>query len=64
MRKKFVHRVVYARIYSKTTTFLQNKDHHCPRLSVNDLQDFGFGQSATPSALNKIILICFFKLIE
>ena len=50
--------IFYARIYSKTTTttILQNKDHHCPRPSANDLQAFGFGQSTTPSALNRKIL--------
>ena len=50
--------IFYARIYSKTTTtttILQNKDHHCPRPSANDLQAFGFGQSTTPSALNRKI---------
>ena len=47
----------YARIYSKTTTtILQNKERHCPRPSANDLQAFGFGQSTTPSALNRKIL--------
>ena len=53
MRKKFVRRVkimiFYARIYSKTTTILQNKDHHCRWASANDLQAFGFSQSTTPS---------------
>ena len=61
LRKKFVRRVkimiFYARIYSKTTTtILQNKDHHCPQPSANDLQAFGFGRSTTPSALNRKIL--------
>ena len=49
--------IFYARIYSKTTTTnLQNKDHHCPRPSANDLQAFGFGQSTTSSALKRKIL--------
>ena len=49
--------IFYARIYSKTTTtILQNKDHHCPRPSANDLQAFGFGQTTTPSALKRKML--------
>ena len=50
--------IFYARIYSKTTTTTipQNKDHRCPQPSANDLQAFGFGQSTTPSALNRKIL--------
>ena len=49
--------IFYARIYSKTTTtILQNKDHHCPRPSANDLQASGFGQSTTPSAFNRKLL--------
>ena len=49
--------IFYVGIYSKpTTTILQNKDHHCPRPSANDLQAFGLDQSTTPSALKRKIL--------
>ena len=55
--------IFYARIYSKTTTtILQNKDHNCPRPSVNDLQAFGLDQSTTPLALNRKVLEMFLQL--